>query len=141
MKTLNNISKKLSGTKLVYKIIGILVLVVGSVALVGTLFMLLWNALMPSIFGLGEITILQGFGLIVLSKVLLGGVEAKSNTPNNTIEINPTSKTDDKEENQITDKIISKESIDEDELYEQWWSKEGEAYFEEYLTNATTDNA
>lgn len=35
--------------------------------------MLLWNALMPAIFGLPYITYLQAAGLLILSKVLLGG--------------------------------------------------------------------
>ncbi len=35
--------------------------------------MSLWNWLIPSIFGLGTITWLQAFGLLVLSKILFGG--------------------------------------------------------------------
>ena len=34
----------------------------------------LWNWLMPSIFGLKAITFLQALGLVVLSKILLGGI-------------------------------------------------------------------
>jgi hypothetical protein len=34
----------------------------------------LWNWLMPAIFGLKTITFLQALGLVVLSKILLGGV-------------------------------------------------------------------
>jgi hypothetical protein len=33
----------------------------------------LWNWLMPAIFGLKTITFLQALGLVVLSKILLGG--------------------------------------------------------------------
>ena len=33
----------------------------------------LWNWLMPAIFGLKAITFLQALGLVVLSKILLGG--------------------------------------------------------------------
>ena len=35
--------------------------------------MLLWNALIPAIFGLGTITWLQALGLLALSKILFGG--------------------------------------------------------------------
>ena len=42
--------------------------VVGSLAV-----MLLWNALIPAIFGLGTITWLQALGLLALSKILFGG--------------------------------------------------------------------
>lgn len=55
-------------------------MVIGGVAiavlfafLFGYFVMLLWNWLMPMIFGLGEITYLQAFGLIVLARLLIGG--------------------------------------------------------------------
>jgi hypothetical protein len=35
--------------------------------------MLLWNALMPAIFGLPYITYLQAAGLLILAKLLFGG--------------------------------------------------------------------
>ncbi len=35
--------------------------------------MLLWNALLPAIFGLKAISFLQAAGLLVLSKILFGG--------------------------------------------------------------------
>lgn len=38
----------------------------------GYFVMLLWNFLMPDIFGLKEITFWQGAGLVVLSRLLLG---------------------------------------------------------------------
>jgi len=34
---------------------------------------LLWNWLMPSLFGLKEISLLQGFGVLILSKILFSG--------------------------------------------------------------------
>jgi hypothetical protein len=40
----------------------------------GWLVMLLWNWLMPPLFGLREITYWQGFGLVVLAKLLFGAV-------------------------------------------------------------------
>ena len=39
----------------------------------GVIVMLLWNWLMPEIFGLPSITFLQAMGLLLLSKILLGG--------------------------------------------------------------------
>lgn len=41
--------------------------------LVGGGFMLLWNWIMPTIFGLGAITIWQSFGLILIGRLLFGG--------------------------------------------------------------------
>ena len=42
--------------------------------LFGWLVMLLWNWLMPVIFGLPEISFLQAAGLLVLCKILFGGM-------------------------------------------------------------------
>ena len=39
----------------------------------GGIVMLLWNWLLPSLFGWPEITLLQGFGLLVLCRILFGG--------------------------------------------------------------------
>lgn len=47
--------------------------IVFALALVlGVVVQLLWNWLMPEIFGLGRITILQGIGLLVLTRLLFG---------------------------------------------------------------------
>lgn len=40
---------------------------------VGFLVMLLWNSLMPPIFGLPSLTFMQALGLLVLSRLLFGG--------------------------------------------------------------------
>ena len=39
----------------------------------GGIVMLLWNWLLPPLFGLPELTLLQAFGLLVLSRILFGG--------------------------------------------------------------------
>jgi hypothetical protein len=40
----------------------------------GLVVKVLWNWLMPAIFGLGEITFWQAFGIVLLAKLLFGGV-------------------------------------------------------------------
>jgi len=50
--------------------IGGVVLFAGVAFLFGLFVMLLWNWLMPSIFGLGEITYWQGWGLVLLAHIL-----------------------------------------------------------------------
>lgn len=45
-----------------------------AVAAIGAAIMLLWNALLPDLFGLQTIGFLQAVGLLVLSRILLGGV-------------------------------------------------------------------
>ena len=49
--------------------IGVLLLAGFSLAV-----MLLWNALMPAIFGLGAVDFFQAAGLLILSRLLLGGL-------------------------------------------------------------------
>jgi hypothetical protein len=52
--------------------IGVAVLVAAFV--VGAIVMVLWNWLMPTLFGVPAIGYLQAVGLLILSKLLLGGV-------------------------------------------------------------------
>jgi len=43
-------------------------------AVFGAAVMLLWNALLPQIFGLPELNYLQAAGLLLLSRILFGGM-------------------------------------------------------------------
>jgi hypothetical protein len=56
-----------------FKVLKIIVLVAVALTVFGFVTEHLWNWLMPAIFGLKTITFLQGLGLVVLSKILLGG--------------------------------------------------------------------
>jgi len=56
------------------KMIGIGILVVALFFALGFVVMALWNWLMPSIFGLHTITYWQAYGLLILSKILFGGL-------------------------------------------------------------------
>jgi hypothetical protein len=49
-------------------------IVVVAIAAVGAAVMLLWNALLPSLFGWSAITFWQAVGLLVLSRILIGGL-------------------------------------------------------------------
>lgn len=55
----------------IYAILGVLGIAVLAF-LFGLFIMLLWNWLMPEIFGLGEINYWQGFGLFILGRLLFG---------------------------------------------------------------------
>jgi hypothetical protein len=57
--------------------VGIAVLVVVAVIVVGVVVMLLWNALMPALFGLPTIGYWQAVGLLILSKLLFGGFRGR----------------------------------------------------------------
>jgi hypothetical protein len=55
----------------------ILALVAVAVAAVGAAVMLLWNALLPGLFGWATITFWQAIGLLVLSRILIGGLRGR----------------------------------------------------------------
>jgi hypothetical protein len=57
-----------------WKVMKIVVFVALALLVFGFVTEHLWNWLMPAIFGLKTITFLQALGLVVLSKILLGGV-------------------------------------------------------------------
>ncbi len=44
------------------------------VVLITFVLMLLWNALLPAIFGLKSISYLQALGLLILSKIIFSGI-------------------------------------------------------------------
>ena len=54
-------------------ILGSPVVIAVFVVFFGGVVMLLWNWLLPTLFGLPEITLLQGFGLFILGRLLFGG--------------------------------------------------------------------
>jgi hypothetical protein len=60
----------------IHKIIGMVIIGLITAVVLGFLFgyfvMMLWNWLMPVLFGLKVITFWQAFGLIVLAKLLFG---------------------------------------------------------------------
>jgi hypothetical protein len=57
----------------VRKVIGILLMVIIGVLVVGSIVMLLWNALMPVLFHLPVVTFWQALGLLLLTKILFSG--------------------------------------------------------------------
>jgi len=123
-------------------------MVIGGILLAGLLaflfgwvVMLLWNWLMPSIFGLGTITYWQGFGIFFLAKILFGFGGGSSNdnhskkkkSKKDTIrgEIGNEIK---KEIRKEFKKEFAKEcNEDYDDKYEDWWAKEGKGAFNEFM--------
>lgn len=55
------------------RFVKVLLKVMATIALFGLLTMHLWNALMPGLFGLSQISFLQAMGLLILSRLLFGG--------------------------------------------------------------------
>jgi hypothetical protein len=60
--------------KKIFKIPGIIISIAAIAFLCGWVTMLLWNWLMPVIFNLPVITFWQSFGLIILAKLVFGGM-------------------------------------------------------------------
>src|SRR5689334_1919888 len=63
--------------KWILKCIGFAALTVLGIFAFGYVFMMLWNCLMPDLFGFHVITFWQGVGLLVLGKMLFGGFRSK----------------------------------------------------------------
>jgi len=61
----------------VFRIIGMafigVIFAAGFALVFGLLVMLLWNWVMPALFGLGKITYWQAFGVLLLAKLFFGG--------------------------------------------------------------------
>ena len=55
------------------KVIFIPILVAAVVLLLGGVVMLLWNAILPGVIHVGELSYWQAVGLLVLSKLIFGG--------------------------------------------------------------------
>jgi hypothetical protein len=70
---MNDLGRSEVRTMKALKILKIVAIVVVMCVVAGFVVMHLWNWLMPSIFGLRVITFAQAIGLLVLSKILLGG--------------------------------------------------------------------
>jgi hypothetical protein len=55
------------------RVAGFIVLALLGVTVFSTIVMLLWNALLPTLFHFPAITFFQALGLLILSKILFGG--------------------------------------------------------------------
>lgn len=55
-------------------IVGHIVLGLAAIAAFSAIVMLLWNWLMPAIFGLGVVSFWQALGLLALARILLSGM-------------------------------------------------------------------
>lgn len=137
------------GAMKVLKVIGLTVLGIAAAFLFGFVILLLWNWLMPHIFGLPEITYWEGVGLLILSCILFGRMGGGSSSEKKKVKdsVRSTIKEDIKEE---IKKEIAKEFEKEfgrqdskdgkggkenaacDEFYEEWWEAQGKESFEKY---------
>lgn len=108
------------------EIIGMIVFgaiaIVGLAILFGFVLMWLWNWLMPTLFGLSTVTYWQAVGLFILFKILLGGCGSGGS-----------SKKKSKKEWECEDDKKSKSDFNKWEHYDEFWKKEGDAMYKEFV--------
>jgi MFS family permease len=98
--------------------------------LFGFLVMYLWNWLMPAIFGLGTITYIQAFGLVVLSKILFGsfGHGHWHSRHNDEYRFKLMMRGRNGKGGDIPQEIAEHR-----EEFDRYWSESGRGHFEEYM--------
>ena len=100
--------------------------------LVGYVVMLLWNWLMPELFGLSTITYWQAFGILILAKIIFGfggGNGPRKQHKKRRLKSNRT-------------KSCSplRKDFSEWKHYDEYWATEGEAAFKEFVKRKNGDN-
>ena len=97
----------------------------------GIFVMLLWNWLIPGLFGLREITYWQAFGIVILAKLLFGGFGHRHSDHRRNLR----DRYDDWHERRSLrrDESAPEQTRDQGKYYEQFWRDEGEAAFQAYV--------
>ena len=118
--------------KKIVKVIFIVIFGAVAISLLALLFgyvvMLLWNWLMPTIFGLGVITFWQAVGIVILAKLLFGGFGGSGRGKSRRGKKNF--------EKRIKHRLrerCSENGIKEWRFYDQYWEEEGKAAYEAYI--------
>ena len=126
------------------RIVGLSIAGVGFAVLFAFLFgfivKILWNWLIPALFGLGEITFWQAFGIVLLAKLLFGGVGHSHKDHERHFESHL--------QDRFKRFIRSEEAGERDaqvpgngkkwQHFRQYWQEEGRAAFESYLQRLET---
>lgn len=138
---MNEVKERWHKTPKWIKITGFTLLGIAGAVLLGFLFgyliQVLWNWLMPGIFGLREITYWEGVGLFILARFIFGcsfgggGKEEKKHKHK---------KSDwDKAKEEI--KAEFKKEFDKDcgKYYDAWWDEEGQKSYDVYVNKNRGD--
>lgn len=106
------------------------VIMAGLFALIfGYFVMLLWNWLMPEIFGLPEITYWKAAGIIILARLLFGGMGHHNKSEKHKKF---------KRKFECSDEF--KRKAEDWRYYHEYWKDEGEQAFKEYLKKKKDEN-
>ncbi len=109
------------GVKLVF----FALFVIAMLFLVGYIVMLLWNWLMPELFGLSTITYWQAFGILILAKIIFGF--GGGNGPGKSHKKRRLRSRRNKSCSSL------RKDFSEWKYYDEYWSTEGEAAFKEFV--------
>ena len=118
------------GVKKGVKIIFFIILGIGIAFLVGYIVMRLWNWLMPELFGLPIVGYWQAVGILILAKIIFGfgGGDGPAG-----------SKKSKKKSNENKCGPLRKD-FSEWKHYDEFWNKEGEKAFQDYLQRKDNEN-
>ena len=110
-----------------FKIAGMVVLGIIAAAIFALVFgyfvMLLWNWLMPLIFGITAITYWQAFGVVILAKLIFGAVGRGGKTHG----------TSHWKKRSSSDKWDMKNGPDKWKYHRDFWKEEGKEAFDNYI--------
>jgi len=107
-----------------FKVIFMIIAAIAFLLLFGYGFMLLWNWLMPDVFGLPSLSYWQGVGILVMAKLLFGSFEGKGHR-----------KRAKKPNKHFKERMSNrcKNDFSKWEFYDEFWKEEGEKAFNEYV--------
>lgn len=115
-----NRDKRPTVIKIAGMVIGGIILAVIFAFLFGYFVMLLWNWIMPILFGLPEITYWMGFGIILLARLIFGNLTSGHH------------KNDSNRKNHFRYKCRSYKD-QKWQHYDEFWDEEGEKAFDNYI--------
>ena len=113
--------------KVIFIVIFGAIAIAGLALLFGYVVMLLWNWLMPAIFGLGVISFWQAVGIVILAKLLFGGFGgsgSKSGRRKKNLE---------KRLKHRLRERCSETGNKEWRMYDQYWEQEGKAAYQAFI--------
>lgn len=133
-----SINKRRRPLSIIRHVIGGLIFAALFALIFAILVKLLWNGIMPAVFGLNTISFWQAFGIILLAKLIFGGIGSRYNYYHPRRDYYHS-----KDRRYFYKWFHNKYRFEDDELntmsrrkkweyYKQYWQDEGKAEFEAY---------
>lgn len=107
-----------------FKVVFMIIAVIFFLLLFGYGFMLLWNWLMPDVFGLPALTYWKAVGILVMAKLLFGNFEGRGHKKGS-------EKSHKRFKNRRWD--TCKSDFSKWEFYDDFWKEEGETAFNTFI--------